>query len=178
MSDTISQSQQKQTEQCIGWTFTKTKRRNIRNFKIHFNPRTMKLWSLFRTIQTPAPNCTSIKVYHIWRSPSHQLKLWLIEDEMELTKSVMVTKMELLKGVVSCLLFFRLISSRLKVFKICEWLNQNRSLRRADHGGKINEYCIFLNYIFAPCISNIKHLIVQLMHTNYKILRLLEKLKL
>jgi len=30
----------------------------------------------------------------------------------------------------------------------------------------------------APCISNIKHFIVQLMGTNYKILRLLKKVKI
>ena len=30
----------------------------------------------------------------------------------------------------------------------------------------------------ASCINNIKHFIVQLMHTNYKILRLLKLLKL
>ena len=29
----------------------------------------------------------------------------------------------------------------------------------------------------APCIDNIKHFIVQLMHTNYKILRLLKQIK-
>jgi len=33
-------------------------------------------------------------------------------------------------------------------------------------------------HMVAPCINNIKHLIVQLMHTNYKILRLLKWLKL
>ena len=26
------------------------------------------------------------------------------------------------------------------------------------------------NLVFAPCVNNIKHFIVQLMHTNYKIL--------
>ena len=31
-----------------------------------------------------------------------------------------------------------------------------------------------VNFMVAPCISNIKHFIVQLMHTNYKILRLLK----
>jgi len=30
------------------------------------------------------------------------------------------------------------------------------------------------NFMVAPCINNIKHFIVQLMHTNYKILRLLK----
>jgi len=35
-----------------------------------------------------------------------------------------------------------------------------------------------LNFMVAPCINNIKHFIVQLMHTNYKILRLLKQLKL
>jgi len=30
----------------------------------------------------------------------------------------------------------------------------------------------------APCTTNIKHFIVQLMHTNYKILRLFKQLKL
>ena len=32
----------------------------------------------------------------------------------------------------------------------------------------------WVNFTVAPCINNIKHFIVQLMHTNYKILRLLE----
>ena len=31
-----------------------------------------------------------------------------------------------------------------------------------------------LNFMVAPCINNIKHFIVQLMHTNYKIIRLLK----
>jgi len=31
----------------------------------------------------------------------------------------------------------------------------------------------FQNFMVAPCINNTKHFIVQLMHTNYKILRLL-----
>ena len=30
------------------------------------------------------------------------------------------------------------------------------------------------NFMVAPCINNIKHFIVQIMHTNYKILRLLK----
>ena len=34
--------------------------------------------------------------------------------------------------------------------------------------------CIYLNFTVAPCINNIRHFIVQLMHTNYKILRLLK----
>jgi len=36
----------------------------------------------------------------------------------------------------------------------------------------------FADFVVAPCISNIKQFIVQLMHTNYKILRLLKQLKL
>ena len=44
----------------------------------------------------------------------------MTEDELELTETVLVTKMKLLKGVVSCLLFFSLIGSRLEVFQICE----------------------------------------------------------
>ena len=31
-----------------------------------------------------------------------------------------------------------------------------------------------INFMVAPCINNIKHLIVQLMHTNYKFFRLLK----
>jgi len=31
-----------------------------------------------------------------------------------------------------------------------------------------------VNFMVAPCINNVKHFIVQLMHTNYKILRLLK----
>jgi len=31
-----------------------------------------------------------------------------------------------------------------------------------------------VNFMVAPCINNIKHFIVKLMHTNYKILRLLK----
>jgi len=37
---------------------------------------------------------------------------------------------------------------------------------------------IILNFMVAPCINNIKHFIVQLMHTNNKIFRLLKWLKL
>jgi hypothetical protein len=44
----------------------------------------------------------------------------MTEDEVELIESVLVTKMELLKGVVSCVLFLSLISSQLEVFQICE----------------------------------------------------------
>jgi len=33
---------------------------------------------------------------------------------------------------------------------------------------------ISMNFMVAPCINNIKHFIVQLMHSNYKILRLLK----
>jgi len=32
----------------------------------------------------------------------------------------------------------------------------------------------YTNFMVAPCINNIKHFIVQLMHPNYKILRLLK----
>jgi hypothetical protein len=32
----------------------------------------------------------------------------------------------------------------------------------------------YMNFMFAPCIDNIKHFIVQLIHRNYKILRLLK----
>jgi hypothetical protein len=39
-------------------------------------------------------------------------------------------------------------------------------------------YPLSMNFIVGPCINNIKHFIVQLMHTNYKILRLLKQLKL
>jgi len=31
-----------------------------------------------------------------------------------------------------------------------------------------------MNFMVAPCINNIRHFIVQLMHTNYKIIRLLK----
>jgi hypothetical protein len=31
-----------------------------------------------------------------------------------------------------------------------------------------------MNFMVAPCVNNIKQFIVQLMHTNYKILRLLK----
>ena len=31
-----------------------------------------------------------------------------------------------------------------------------------------------MNFMVEPCINNIKHFIVQLIHTNYKILRLLK----
>ena len=31
-----------------------------------------------------------------------------------------------------------------------------------------------MNFMVAPCINNIKHFIVQLMYTNYKILSLLK----
>ena len=35
-----------------------------------------------------------------------------------------------------------------------------------------------MNFMVALCINNIKHFIVQLMQTNYKILRLFRQLKL
>ena len=35
-----------------------------------------------------------------------------------------------------------------------------------------------MNFMVAPCISNIKHFVVQQTHTNYKILRLLKWLKI
>jgi len=35
-----------------------------------------------------------------------------------------------------------------------------------------------MNFMVAPCINNIEHFIFQLMHTDYKILRLLKQLKL
>ena len=36
------------------------------------------------------------------------------------------------------------------------------------------EFEYALDFMVAPCIDNIKYFIVQLMHTNYKILRLLK----
>jgi len=42
----------------------------------------------------------------------------------------------------------------------------------------LGEHIVSLNFMVVPCINNIKHFIVQLMHTNYKILRLLKWLKL
>jgi hypothetical protein len=42
------------------------------------------------------------------------------------------------------------------------------------YGTKLVEYCICMNFMVPPCINNIKHFIVQLMHTNYKILRKLK----
>ena len=41
--------------------------------------------------------------------------------------------------------------------------------RPVSENTKIN-----LNFMVAPCINNIRHYIVQLMHTNYEILRLLK----
>ena len=38
--------------------------------------------------------------------------------------------------------------------------------------------CPSMDFMVAPGIGNIKHFIVQLMHTNYKIIRLLKYLKL
>jgi len=76
--------------------------------------------------QKPHSKLYIYKSVSIWRSPSQHLKLWMKEDEVELIESVLVTKMKLLKGVVSCVLFFSLISSRLEVFQICEWLNQDK----------------------------------------------------
>ena len=31
--------------------------------------------------------------------------------------------------------------------------------------------CVSMNFMVAPCLSDIRHFIVQLMHTNYKILK-------
>jgi len=33
---------------------------------------------------------------------------------------------------------------------------------------------LYVYFMVAPCLNNTKHFIVQLMHTNYKILRLLK----
>ena len=45
-------------------------------------------------------------------------------------------------------------------------------LQYATHVTPTN--ALFNNFMVAPCINNIKHFTVQLMHTNYKILRLLK----
>ena len=45
-------------------------------------------------------------------------------------------------------------------------LYAHSNLRTPEH--------FMINFMVAPCINNIKHFIVQLMHTNYKILRLLK----
>ena len=37
-----------------------------------------------------------------------------------------------------------------------------------------NQVQLTMNFMVAPYINNVKHFIVQLMHTNYKILRLLK----
>ena len=44
----------------------------------------------------------------------------------------------------------------------------------SDLDEKLLKYTDFLNFMVALCINNIKHFIFQLMHTNYKILRLLK----
>jgi hypothetical protein len=38
--------------------------------------------------------------------------------------------------------------------------------------------CLYVYFMVATCIINIKHFIVQLMHTNYKIFRLLKIVKI
>jgi hypothetical protein len=102
----------------------------------------------FQGKTNPTLNCESIKVYRIWHSPSHQLRLWVAEDDVALTESVLVTKMKLLKGVVSCAVFLSLSNFRLEVFQICEWLRQKRSMRPADHGGEIYIYIHTYIYIY------------------------------
>ena len=42
------------------------------------------------------------------------------------------------------------------------------------HQPRRRECHIYINFVIAPCINNIRHFIVQLMHTNYKIIRLLK----
>jgi len=59
---------------------------------------------------------------------------------------------------------------------LCIGLETENSLCSAKFENEIyfSELAVKLNFMVAPCISNIKHHIVQLMHTNYKILRLLK----
>ena len=48
---------------------------------------------------------------------------------------------------------------------------------RPKHMGQVSyiyKLLPLLNFMVAPCINNIKHFIFQLMHTDYKILRLLK----
>jgi len=49
---------------------------------------------------------------------------------------------------------------------------------RGTRSTQDEEWDYEMNFMVAPCIVNIKHFIVQLMHTNYKIFRLLKYLKL
>jgi len=53
-------------------------------------------------------------------------------------------------------------------------LNQIKWKHLRKNKGRQNSH----NFMVALCINNIKHFIVQLMHTNDKILRLLKQLKL
>ena len=55
-------------------------------------------------------------------------------------------------------------------------INCLRSLPVKRNGTHQNnrQYPVIMNFTVAPCINNIKHFIVQQMHTNYKTLRLLK----
>ena len=54
-----------------------------------------------------------------------------------------------------------------KVSLVCRTAFLNKTLTA-------NKLLKGLIFMVAPCINNIKHFIVKLMHTNYKILRLLK----
>ena len=56
--------------------------------------------------------------------------------------------------------------------KQLEWDMLQRKWDESDFRGNVCRISIMVE----PCIDNIRHLIIQLMHTNYKILRLLKYL--
>ena len=74
----------------------------------------------FEDKTNPTLNCESIKVCYVWHSPSHQLRLWMTEDESTLIRECVVTKMNLFKGAVSCAVFLSFIKFRLETFQVCE----------------------------------------------------------
>ena len=63
----------------------------------------------------------------------------------------------------------------IKLYKAVQiWPGLIRLVYTQISPGHIWTTLYFMNFMVAPCINNIKHFIVQLMHTNYKILRLLK----
>ena len=69
----------------------------------------------------------------------------------------------------------RLVTNKEKIGIICQTAQDTKhtGVKRQNF-----KYYVVVNFMVAPCISNNKPFIVQLMHTNYKILRLLKQLKL
>ena len=70
----------------------------------------------------------------------------------------------------------QLMNIALDIQEIIKMFFEFRESKFINDFRAVGKYEIFLsmNFMVAPCINNIKHFIVQLMNTNYKILRLLK----